>query len=498
MTRITQLEKLRLEQFPQILNSPQQLHADDQARIGRARTFLEQSLQQEGRAPVYGVNTGFGFLASTTIAHEELAALQVNLIRSHACGLGEKVPASIVRLMLLLKARSLGLGHSGVRSVLVERLLDFYNEDILPVVYNQGSLGASGDLAPLAHLSLPLIGEGMVEDKGVIKPASEALASRGWEPLGLEAKEGLALLNGTQFMSGYGVHILHRARQIADWADAIAALSLDAYSGLIGPFHPALHRIRPHAGQQHVAANIRAWLQDSPFNQEAKSQVQDPYAFRCTPQVHGASRDTLGYVEQVFEVEINSVTDNPTVFADEELCLSGGNFHGQPLALTLDFLAIALAEWASISERRAYQLLSGAHGLPLFLVARPGLQSGLMIAQYSAASIVSQNKQLCTPASVDTIPSSNNQEDHVSMGANAATKCLRVLENTERVLAIELLHAAQAWFLRRPAKTSSALEALLSQLYETVPPITEDRILHDDMQACIRFIQENRAEQFRG
>ena len=493
MRQITQTEQLILAHFSEIRKHKQTLDQKARIRILASREYLEKRLEKNEK-PIYGVSTGFGFLANTHIASSSLSQLQTNLIRSHACGLGEEVPDEIVRLMLLLKVRSLSLGHSGIRLEVVQRLLDFYNEDVLPVVYSQGSLGASGDLAPLAHLSLPLIGEGEVRYKGSRMPAAEALRSLGLEPIQLEAKEGLALLNGTQFMAAFAVHIALTANKLAHWADFIAALSVDAFGGLNTPFNALLHHIRPHAGQIQTAENIRNWLEGSAHMAIAKAHVQDPYAFRCIPQVHGASRDTLNYVMGVFETEINSVTDNPTIFHEEDEILSGGNFHGQPLALTLDFLAIALAEWASISERRCYQLLSGSHGLPLFLVAEPGLQSGLMIAQYTAASIVSQNKQLCSPASVDTIPSSNNQEDHVSMGANAATKCFRVLENLEKVLAIELMHAAQAMYLRRPHKSSEAIEALLEQFYDVVPPITEDRILHDDMINAIGFIRNNKPE----
>ncbi|MFK7969087.1 MAG: histidine ammonia-lyase [Bacteroidia bacterium] len=489
MTTITQKETLHLTQLAHILNQPQ--HLDDAAkqRVQASRKYLEDRLGKAGK-PIYGVNTGFGFLANTEIEDRDLGQLQTNLIRSHACGTGEEVPAEIVKLMLLLKVRSLSLGHSGIRLVVVERLLDMFNEGILPVVYTQGSLGASGDLAPLAHLSLPLIGEGEVIDQGERMPAAQALEKRGWKPLSLKAKEGLALLNGTQFMSAYGSHIALKARKLADWADRLAALSLDGFGGLISPFDPLLHEIRPHAGQITVAENIRKLLDGSPHMAEAKEHVQDAYSFRCVPQVHGASRDALDYTIRTLEIEINSVTDNPTVFAENDRILSGGNFHGQPLALSMDFVAIAIAEWASISERRSYQLLSGCHDLPLFLVAEPGLNSGLMIAQYTAASIVSQNKQLCTPASVDTIPSSNNQEDHVSMGANAATKCLRVLENLEKVLAIELLHAAQAMHFRRPKQTSPALEEILAAFHAKVPPITQDRILHYDIEKARQFLKD--------
>ncbi|MDP5170943.1 MAG: histidine ammonia-lyase [Bacteroidia bacterium] len=483
-------EQIRTQQ-PVALSEPARL------AIRRGRDFLVQMIDGNDRV-VYGVNTGFGYLCDKVIEPNDLEKLQVNLIRSHACGLGSEVPVEIVRLMLLLKVISLSKGHSGVKLETVERLLEFYHRDWLPVIYTQGSLGASGDLAPLAHLSLPLIGEGEFWVKGEKRKAAAVLAEAGLEPLTLGAKEGLALLNGTQFMLAYGVHVALWAEHLADLADQVAALSLDGFDGLLEPFSEEIHAVRPHPGQIDTAARIRQLLVDSEIALGSKTHVQDPYSFRCIPQVHGASKDALRYVRQVLEIELNSVSDNPLVFPEQGKVLSGGNFHGQPLALSLDFLAIAVAELASISERRTYQLLSGQRGLPLFLVANPGLNSGLMIPQYTAASIVSQNKQLCTPASVDTIPSSNNQEDHVSMGANAATKCYQVLQNLHHVLAIELLNASQALHFRSQKRTGSALWPLLHGFREVVPFVEEDRMLADDIHTAVSYLSGLRSGSARG
>jgi histidine ammonia-lyase len=408
---------------------------------------------------------------------------------SHACSMGREVAPEIIKLMLLLKAHALSLGHSGVQLETVQRILDFYNNDIFPIVYEQGSLGASGDLAPLANLFLPLIGMGEVRWKGKKLLAEEVLKKFGWKPIDLKSKEGLALLNGTQFMSAHGVFAMLRAFKVVKLSDIIGALSLDAFDGRIEPFHKNLHEVRPHMGQIETARNIRKILEGSELISRPKKHVQDPYSFRCIPQVHGASKDAINYAAHVLLTEINSVTDNPTIWADEDTILSGGNFHGQPLALTFDFLAIALAELGNISERRISQLIFGLRGLPEFLVANPGLNSGLMIPQYAAAAMVSQNKQLCTPSSVDSIVSSNGQEDHVSMGANAATKLVKVLENVERILSIELLNAAQALDFRRPVKTSPYLEELLAQYRSVVPFINEDVVMYREIENTLEFLR---------
>ena len=463
--------------------SPESEHA-----VAKCRRYLDSKMEDIGR-PVYGVTTGFGSLCNITIPEEDLSALQHNLVMSHACGTGEKVRPEIVKIMLLLKIQSLSYGYSGVQTATVRRLIDMFNNDIIPVVYQQGSLGASGDLAPLAHMSLPLIGMGEVEYQGKILPAAQVWESLGWKPLRLQSKEGLALLNGTQFMSAHAVWSLIRSRKLSGWADRIGAMSLDAFDGRIEPFWPQTHRVRPHKGQAETAATVMDLLEGSELIRRKKEHVQDPYSFRCIPQVHGASKDTIAYVESVVETEINSATDNPTVFPDEDLIISAGNFHGQPLAIAMDMLAIALAELADISERRTYKLISGQRGLPKFLVAKPGLNSGFMIPQYTAASIVSQNKGLCAPASVDSIPSSQGQEDHVSMGANAATKLVRVVENTERVLAIELFNAAQALDFRRPAHSSWEIEKLHAKYRKSVPFIQDDTYMHPLIEKSVEFIR---------
>lgn len=456
------------------------------SRILENRQYLDQVLK-DGQV-FYGINTGFGSLCNVRIPAEELSQLQENLVCSHACGMGPEVPAEIVRLMLLLKIHGLGKGYSGVRPEIVLRLAEMYNHDMLPVVYEQGSLGASGDLAPLAHLSLALLGKGPVYFKGVKTNASEALREKGLAPIPLAAKEGLALLNGTQFMSSYAVWSLIQAEKLLQWADITGALSADAFLAKEEPFLHPIHRVRPHKGQINTADTLLALLKDSELQQEPKQQVQDPYSFRCMPQVHGASKDAVDMIRSVVETEINSVTDNPIVFHDEDRILSGGNFHGQPLALHLDFLAIAMAEIANIAERRIYLLISGQRELPPFLSPNPGVNSGFMIAQYTAASIVSQNKQLCTPASVDSIVSSNGQEDHVSMGANAATKLYRVIQNVQRVLGIELLTAAQALGFRQPKKTSPVLERLLQDFRVQVPFMEQDRELYKDLHIAEAFL----------
>ena len=484
-------ERLTIAGLKKILDSgkPVALSEELRRRIVRCREYLDRKIKDSDQ-PVYGITTGFGSLCDISVGGDELSQLQRNLVMSHSCGTGEQVPSEIVRLMLLLKIRSLSYGYSGVRMETVERLIDFYNNGILPVVYRQGSLGASGDLAPLAHLSLPLLGLGEVEHDGRRRPSAEVLEEFGWKPLELQSKEGLALLNGTQFMSAYGVQAVIDARRLSDWADRIGALSLDAFDGRIEPFYDEVHVIRAHPGQLATARAVHSLLEGSELIRRPKKHVQDPYSFRCMPQVHGATKDTIDYVAGVLETEINSPTDNPTIFPDEDMIISAGNFHGQPIALAMDFLAIALAELGSISERRIYKLISGSRGLPHFLVANPGLNSGFMIPQYTAASIVSQSKGLCMPASVDSIPSSQGQEDHVSMGANAATKLRRVVLNTERVLAIELFNAAQALEFRRPARTSPALENLVADYRRRVPFIDNDTVMYPYIEASVQFLRE--------
>ena len=490
MTHIISNKHLTIEKVNEIVSKglKLELSPESEAAIVKCRKFLDSKMEDIGR-PVYGVTTGFGSLCNISIPAEDLSQLQHNLVMSHACGTGETVRPEIVKLMLLLKVQSLSYGYSGVQLVTVQRLMDMFNNDVLPVVYQQGSLGASGDLAPLAHLCLPLIGMGEVLYKGAVRPSAEVWAELGWEPIKLQSKEGLALLNGTQFMSSNAVWSLIQAERLSDWADKIGAMSLEAFDGRIEPFYPQVHEVRPHKGQIETAEHFRKLLEGSEIIKQKKVHVQDPYSFRCIPQVHGASKDTIRYVKSVIETEINSATDNPTVFPDEDLIISAGNFHGQPIAIPMDMLTIALSELSNISERRIYKLISGQRGLPNFLVAKPGLNSGFMIPQYTAASIVSQSKGLCMPASADSIPSSQGQEDHVSMGANAATKLVRVVENTERVLAIELFNAAQALEFRRPLRSSWAIEKIFAGYRKVVPFIEDDRYMHPLIEKSIEFIR---------
>lgn len=485
------LKPLDFKTIETLLSTGQKITLSEEAKtsIISCREYLDKKMTSH-KAPIYGINTGFGSLCNVVIPAEDLEKLQRNLVMSHSCGTGEEVPQDVVKLMLLLKIQALAYGKSAVQLETVERLIDFFNNDILPVVYQQGSLGASGDLAPLAHMSLPLLGLGEVYYKNKKQTSAEVLKELNLKPVQLKSKEGLALLNGTQFMSSYGVWCLLQTKKLSMAADVIAAISIDAFDGRIDPFKPHIHSIRPHAGQMKTADTILKLLQTSEFIKREKVHVQDPYSFRCVPQVHGASKDTFEYVSKVFFTEINSVTDNPTVFPEEDEVISGGNFHGQPLALALDFLAIALAELGNISERRTYQLISGLRGLPPFLVAKPGLNSGFMIPQYTAASIVSQNKQLCSPASVDSIVSSNGQEDHVSMGANAATKCYKVVENLQRILAIELLNASQALEFRRPGKSSPQLEKIIAAYRKQVPFVDEDKILFTEIDRTVQFLKQ--------
>ena len=488
-THIISEEHLSLGRLKEILDAHEFLMLGNRAilAIEKCRRYLDSKMEDIGR-PVYGITTGFGSLYNITIPEEDLSQLQYNLVVSHACGTGATVRPEIVKLMLLLKAQSLSYGHSGAQLQTVQRLIDMFNNDILPVVYEQGSLGASGDLAPLAHLSLPLIGLGEVQYKGEVRPSAEVWKEMGWEPIRLQSKEGLALLNGTQFMSAHAIWSLMQCLRLSKWSDIIGALSLDAYDGCIEPFLPLTHRLRPHRGQIDTAATFMELLEGSELISRPKEHVQDPYSFRCIPQVHGAVKDNIRYVESVIENEINSATDNPNIFPDEDMIISAGNFHGEPIAIPMDTLAIAMSELANISERRIFRLISGNRNLPKFLVAKPGLNSGFMIPQYTAASVVSQNKALCWPASCDSIPSSQGQEDHVSMGANAATKLVRIVDNVETVLAIELFNAAQALEFRRPMHTSPRLEAIVSDFRKEVPFLEKDEYMHPYIMKAKAFL----------
>ena len=483
-------EHLTLDKVKEIIDSHARLVLSEESiqAIKKCRRYLDTKMDDIGR-PVYGVTTGFGSLCNVTIPADKLSQLQYNLVVSHACGSGETVRPEIVKLMLLLKVQSLSYGHSGAQLVTVQRLIDMFNNDILPVVYQHGSLGASGDLAPLAHLSLPLLGLGEVLYKGQIRPSAEVAAEFGWQPITLQSKEGLALLNGTQFMSAHAVWSVLKSKRLSKWADYIGAISLDAYDGRIEPFFALTHQLRPHKGQIETGERFLHLLEGSELIKRDKVHVQDPYSFRCIPQVHGAVKDCIRYVESVIEIEINSTTDNPNVFPDEDMIISAGNFHGEPIALPMDSLAVAMSELASISERRTFRLISGQRGLPSFLVAKPGLNSGFMIPQYTAASIVSQNKGLCWPASCDSIPSSQGQEDHVSMGSNSATKLVRVLDNVEEVLGIELLNAVQALEFRRPTKTSPVLEGIINDYRSQVPFVDNDSYLHPLIEKSVLFLR---------
>ena len=489
---------LTLEELKSIFDEGDHLEISPETRglIQKSRSFLEEKIRRSPK-PIYGINTGFGDLCKETIADKDLEALQLNLIRSHACGVGREVPERMSRLMILLKIKSFCTGHSAISADLMERVLHLFNSGAAPVVFEQGSLGASGDLVPLAHLFLPLIGEGELKWKATTLSGAEFLKKQNLKPLQLKAKEGLALLNGTQLMLAYGIDSIWRARNLMHATTTICALAMDVFDCRTDFLHPAIHAIRPHKGQQTVAAIIKNLLADSEIANREKIQVQDPYSVRCIPQVLGASLDTISYVASVLETELNSITDNPLVFEELDLVISGGNFHGQPLALALDFLAIAVAEMGNISERLLYQLISGQRGLPIYLTTNAGLESGFMIPQYSAASLVSQNKQLCTPASVDSIVSSNGQEDHVSMGANAATKCAQILENVESVIGILLLSSAQALEFRRPLKSGSALEKMVADFRKKVPFRSSDLYFKPDMDAALSFVKEFNVEKYQ-
>ena len=483
-------EHLSIERIGEIVYGGYQIQLsnDAQKRIVECRKYLDRKIE-ETTSPIYGVTTGFGSLCNVSIGPDYLAQLQINLMMSHACGTGDRVPNDIVKIMLLLKIQSLSYGFSGCQLATVNRLIDFFNNDVYPVVYMQGSLGASGDLVPLAHLTLPLVGLGEVEYQGEVITGAELLQKLEWQPIQLASKEGLALLNGTQNMGAFAVWALLQSHRLSEWADRIAAMSLDAYYGLTAPFTDAVHQVRPHKGQIATAARMRQLLEGSEIVEKPKQYVQDPYSFRCIPQVHGTVKDTIDYVTSAVDVEVNSATDNPTVCPDDDIIISAGNFHGEPIAMPMDFLAIALCELANISERRIYKLVSGTRGLPSFLVANPGVNSGFMITQYTAASVVSLNKTLSTPSSVDSIPSSQGQEDHVSMGANAAIKLYKVVLNTERVLAIELFNAAQALDFRRPLKSSPAVEALHDSYRKVVPFIVDDEVMYPHIAKSVEFLR---------
>lgn len=491
MTHQISADHLTIEKIGEIIYNNYKIELSDDARkrIIKSREYLDARIAKEEN-PIYGVTTGFGSLCNVSISKDQLSQLQVNLIKSHACGVGERLPNDIIKMMLLLKVQSLSYGFSGCKIDTVERLVDMFNNNIYPVILEQGSLGASGDLVPLAHMSLPLVGLGEVEMNGEVVSGEEMNRRMNWKPIELASKEGLALLNGTQNMSAQAVWALLNAQRLSEWADVIAAMSLDAFDGRIEPFTHAVHAVRPHQGQIETAARFRQLLKGSQLIARPKQHVQDPYSFRCVPQVHGTVKDTLRYVYSVIDTEINSATDNPTVCPDEDLIISAGNFHGEPIALPMDYLSIAMSELANISERRIYRLVSGLRDLPSFLVAKPGLSSGFMIAQYTAASVVSLNKSYAVPSSIDNIPSCQDQEDLVSMGANAAIKLRKVVANTERVLAIELFNAAQALDFRRPLVSSPELMKVHEAYRKVVPFIDVDVVMYPHIEESIQFLRK--------
>ncbi|MCE2502565.1 MAG: histidine ammonia-lyase [Chlorobi bacterium] len=462
------------------------------SRIRRSRDLIDDWVNRE--EIIYGVTTGFGEFANIVISRDELEILQANLIRSHAIGAGKPMEVPLVRAMIALRVNALAKGFSGIRIETVKTLLEMLNKNVIPVVPKQGSVGSSGDLVQLAHLVLAGMGEGHVwkDDKAV--PAGPELEEKGISPLNLTAKEGLALINGTQMMTAYGILALDKARRLVTTADIVGALSVEALKGTDRAYDERLHNARPHAGQQTVASNLRALMEGSEIRESHRhgdDRVQDAYSLRCIPQIHGASRDAIDYVYSVLQIEINSATDNPLIFPDDQEYIEGGNFHGQPVALALDFLTIALSELSNVSERRTERLVNGALSrLPHFLTTQGGLNSGYMIAQYTAASIVSENKVLAHPASVDSIPTSANQEDHNSMGSIAARKSLRVAENLESVLAIEYLCSCQGIDFRHPLKPGLALIPPYELLRAHVPHLKQDRVLHDDFTSARKLIAD--------
>lgn len=484
-------QKITLQLIEEIIRNNIKIELSDVAkeRVLKSRNYLNDKLENTDDI-IYGINTGFGALHNSIISKDKLEELQENLVISHACGQGEEVPHHIVKTMMFLKIQGLSYGYSAIGLKTLQLLVDLFNHNVIPVVYQQGSLGASGDLAPLAHLALPLLGRGKVHYNGEVKDSSAVLSELGLQKVRLYSKEGLALLNGTQFMQAYGVWILLRAHKFFHLANLISTISLEGFNGNKEAFYPAIHNVRGHNGQIEVSKEVLGYLEGSEIINSSKQDVQDPYTFRCIPQVHGASKDVIDYATTVFETEINSVTDNPMVFPDDDVIISGGNFHGQPLAMALDTVCLAIAELGGMSERRTYKLLSGQRDLPPFLIKNSGLNSGFMIAQYTAAGIVSQNKQLCTPAVIDSIDSSNGQEDHVSMGANAATKCYKVTDNVLSILGVELFTGAQALDFRRPLKSSEYIEEVMSKYRSHVPFVENDVEMYIYMNKSKEFIQK--------
>jgi len=484
-------KELKVTDITNMLASELSLSGQVWNKVEENRKVLEKCLENQEKK-YYGINTGFGSLYSVEVSANDIRKLQANLLRSHACGVGPAAPVRIVKLTLLLKIISLSQGYSGVRKEVIQLLIDFYNHNILPVVPTLGSLGASGDLAPLAHMCLPLIGEGDVVYKREQMPAINALQSAGLESVSLEAKEGLALINGTQYSLAWLIFAIENAVRMAEVADMIAAMSMEAFDCQPSLLDADLHQQRKQAGQVSSAAALRNWLSESAIQKKQKEHLQDPYSFRCAPQVHGATRDVINYALMIAGNEINAVTDNPLVFGNngEARIVSGGNFHAQPLAFASDFLSIALSEFGSISERRSYLLLSGQRGLPPALARQPGLESGMMICQYTAASIVNRNKILSHPASTDSIATSAGQEDHVSMAAGAGIKLYEIVNNVWKILAIEWMIACQALESRRPLKTSFSLEEKHAAYRMHVPPLSGDRSLSSEIDTTENFLRQ--------
>ena len=489
-------KEMTFEEFIKVAKDKEKVKISDELKekIVKARKLVDKL--DKGEKPIYGINTGFGYLANKKISKEKIEELQINLIRSHCTAVGTPYEESVIRGIMLLRARVMSQGYSGIRLEVIEFLIELLNRNILPLIPSQGSVGASGDLAPLAHLAITLIGEGYVIYKGQTRKTEEVFKEEGLTPIKLKSKEGLVLINGTQAMTSNGLIQLYRAKNLLKSADTVVAISLDALKGTLKAFDEKISAIRPHKGQIETSANITKLLQGSEIlkSHENCSKVQDAYSLRCVPQVHGAIRDVLEYVEKTLTTELNSVTDNPLVFPDEEEIISGGNFHGEPVAFAMDFLGIAISELASISERRIEQMVNpnSNDGLPAFLIKDDGVNSGFMIAHVTAASLTSENKVYAHPSSVDSIPTSANKEDHVSMGTIASNKAKKIIDNVEKVIAIEYMTACQALELRRPLKSSNYIEKAISLLREKVPFLTQDTYLKPYIEISTEIIKSGK------
>jgi histidine ammonia-lyase len=484
------IEHLTIHKIVEIANGKTQGYLSDQAKKQINDCRLKVETMAAGNKPVYGINTGFGPLCDVQITPDQTSQLQENLLLTHAVGVGKPIDKQLSKIMMIAKVHALSQGFSGIRLKVVERILYFIQNDLLPVVPEQGSVGASGDLAPLSHLFLPLLGEGEFWQENKIVPAKQVLKAHQLEPIRLQAKEGLALINGTQFILAHAIIGLDKMKYLLNLADLAGAMTLEGYQGSASPFKEQLHSIRPYKGTIEVAKHIRHLVKGSEniLSHGSCSRVQDPYSLRCMPQVHGASRNAYQHLKELTEIELNSVTDNPIVLSETE-AISGGNFHGQPLAMALDYGALAAAELGNISDRRSYLLLEGKFGLPRLLTASGGLNSGYMIPQYTTAALVTENKSLCFPPSADSIPTSLGQEDHVSMGSISGRKFNRILGNVEKILAIELMYAAQAMEFRRPLKFSEIVEKNHQIIRQNVAKLEEDRLLKDDINKMVNLVK---------